>query len=507
MADEKPFELSLELGEGECRVLVNGLSLNISLKPPKGGAPAAAPAPQLVAPTPQAAPGNGAETQRLVEDLDYYRQISLNIYEELGQLAKKLNISLQDLTLAEVIRSQMETPGEQLDQARIQLNDVLEMTEKATLNILDLVEQIREDCEAVRQQLISLGPEEENGEAEFPAHRKPGLTIYGEEARALFTALVAQAQELNQQFQAPALTEPPAPAEPPAPEGGGLHFPLAEILQIVLEFCGNEALKQHLKAVIAKQGEIFRTQEAEAAFVKLAASRPEEDGFSQFPVEEVLKILHSTCEDKRFQELFTKISGSAGKLFPMPMLPLEGHPVDAAPAAAAAPPPPQAAPQAPAFLPLWENFFQKLQQLAAQAETTPEAPEAATPGKVPVEEAKIQESIGVLDRITTSLSRIMEALAFQDLSGQRLLQVLKLLRQMQFQILTLVVSAGTKLKKKAEQRGITLEESGVLAQDEIERLLSALAPTASSSEAQEAVGAAQVLDQEAINDLLTNMGF
>lgn len=501
MADEKPFELSLELGEGECRVLVDGLSLNISLKPPKGGAPAVAPAPQLVAPAPQVAQGNGAETQRLVEDLDYYRQISLNIYEELGQLAKKLNISLQDLTLAEVIRSQMETPGEQLDKARIQLNDVLEMTEKATLNILDLVEQIREDCEAVRQQLISLGPEEENGEAEPPAHRQPGLTIYGEEAQALFTALVAQAQELNQQFQAP------APAEPPAPEGVGLHFPLAEILQIVLEFCGNEALKQHLKAVIAKQGEIFRTQEAEAAFVKLAASRPEEDGFSQFPVEEVLKILHSTCEDKRFQELFTKILGSAGKLFPMPMLPLEGHPVAAAPAPAAASPAPQAAPQAPAYLPLWENFFQKLQQLAAQAETAPEVPEAAATGKIPVEEAKIQESIGVLDRITTSLSRIMEALAFQDLSGQRLLQVLKLLRQMQFQILTLVVSAGTKLKKKAEQRGLTLEESGVLAQDEIERLLSALAPAPSSSEAPEAVGAEQVLDQEAINDLLTNMGF
>jgi chemotaxis regulatin CheY-phosphate phosphatase CheZ len=128
-------------------------------------------------------------------------------------------------------------------------------------------------------------------------------------------------------------------------------------------------------------------------------------------------------------------------------------------------------------------------------------------GKIPVEEAKIQESIGVLDRITTSLSRIMEALAFQDLSGQRLLQVLKLLRQMQFQILTLVVSAGTKLKKKAEQRGLTLEESGVLAQDEIERLLSALAPAPSSSEAPEAVGAEQVLDQEAINELLTNMGF
>ncbi|MBI4795961.1 MAG: protein phosphatase CheZ, partial [Deltaproteobacteria bacterium] len=335
---------------------------------------------------------------------------------ELGQLAKKLNVSLQDLTMAEVIRCQTESPGEHLDQARIQLNDVLEMTEKATLNILDLVEQIREDCEAVRQQIVSLGPGEENWE-EGTGPDGPKPTIWGEETKAFLAQLVAQGQELNLQLQA-ASGPAPSTAEPVAAPTGGLHFPLAEILQIVLEFCGNEALKQHLKGVIAKQGEIFRTQEAEAAFVKLAASQPEEDGFSQFPVEEVLKILHSTCEDKRFQDLFTKISASAGKLFPMPMLPLEGHPVEAAPAPAVAP-----APQPPSFLPLWEDFFHKVQELAAQAENAPEAPSQA---EAALEEAKIQETTSVLDRITASLSRIMEALAFQDLSGQRLLQVLKL---------------------------------------------------------------------------------
>jgi chemotaxis regulatin CheY-phosphate phosphatase CheZ len=112
-----------------------------------------------------------------------------------------------------------------------------------------------------------------------------------------------------------------------------------------------------------------------------------------------------------------------------------------------------------------------------------------------------------LDRITTCLSRIMEALAFQDLSGQRLLQVLKLLRQIQLQILTMVVAAGTKLKKKAEQRGITLEESGVLAQDEIDRLMVTVTPPSSSPEAPMVAPEEQVLNQEAINNLLTNMGF
>jgi len=99
-------------------------------------------------------------------------------------------------------------------------------------------------------------------------------------------------------------------------------------------------------------------------------------------------------------------------------------------------------------------------------------------------------------------------MAFQDLSGQRLLQVLKLLRSIQFQILTMVVAAGTKLKKKAEQKGITLEESGIMAQGEIDRLLSNIVPTSSSSEAEaEHCVETQVLDQNAINDLLTNMGF
>jgi len=486
MGNGKPVELSLELGEGACRVMVDGLALNIRLKAPKGGVPlpAAAPLPQLVQ-------GNGAEAQRLLEELDYYRQISHDIYGELGQLAKKLNVSLQDMTLADVVRSQLDSPGEHLDMARIQVNDVLEMTEKATLNILDLVEQIREDCEDVRQQLISLGQHEEDWAAVEPGPAPGG---WGEETRELMAQILAQGEELNRQFQA-------QPGEaPPTEAGGSLHFPLAEVLQIVLEFCGNEALKQHLKAVIAKQGEIFSTQEVEAAIMKLAASQPDEDGFSQFPVEEILKILQSTVQDNRFKDLFAKMLASAGKLFPMPVLPLEGHPVEAAAAAAPAP----AAPQKPSFLPLWEDFFQKVQKLGAQAETPPEVP---VPTEIPVEEEKIQKTISVLDRITTCLSRIMEALAFQDLSGQRLLQVLKLLRQIQLQLLTMVVAAGTKLKKKAEQRGITLEESGILAQDEIDRLMVTVTPASSSSAAPSAAPEEQVLDQEAINELLTNMGF
>jgi len=497
MADGKPYELSLELGPGECRVLVDGLALNILVKGPTAGVMTTAPrAMPPAAPFPQLDHPNGADSQKMTAELDYYRQLSLDIYNELGQLAKNLNVSLQEVTLAEVIHCQGESPGEDLDKARLQLNDVLDMTEKATLNILDLVELIREDCEMVRQRFLSLSSQEESWEESPAVESGPAATIWGQESKDLLIQIMAQGQELNLQFQGQSAAAPPAePVEV-------LHFPLSEILQIVLEFCGNEALKQHLKAVIAKQGEIFRIQEAEAAFAKLAAEQPmDDDGFSQFPVEEVLKILHSTCGDKRFQELFTKILASAGKLFPMPMLPLEGQKVELAP-------PPEAAPsiQLSGFLPQWEDFFQKLQTLAAQAETAAEAPRPQSAAAIG--QGIIQEINTVFGRIGSSLSGIMEALAFQDLSGQRLLQVLKLLRSIQFQILTMVVAAGTKLKKKAELKGITAEESGVLAQDEIDRLLSNLAPAASSPEIPDVhCVEAQVLDQEAINELLTNMGF
>ena len=68
MADGKPYELSLELSQGECRVLVDGLALNICLKPPTEGVITAAPrAVPAAAPLPQLALGGDDESQKLLE--------------------------------------------------------------------------------------------------------------------------------------------------------------------------------------------------------------------------------------------------------------------------------------------------------------------------------------------------------------------------------------------------------------------------------------------------------
>jgi chemotaxis regulatin CheY-phosphate phosphatase CheZ len=121
-----------------------------------------------------------------------------------------------------------------------------------------------------------------------------------------------------------------------------------------------------------------------------------------------------------------------------------------------------------------------------------------------MEATGVQEVLETVDRITHSLSRIVEALSFQDLSGQRLLKILKIIRQLQVQVLTLLVAAGHKLEMKLDSLAHPGQESD-LARKELDRLLNSVTPPSDQEFA--AAPEEQPLDQNAINDLLTGMGF
>jgi chemotaxis regulatin CheY-phosphate phosphatase CheZ len=114
----------------------------------------------------------------------------------------------------------------------------------------------------------------------------------------------------------------------------------------------------------------------------------------------------------------------------------------------------------------------------------------------------VKEVLDTVDGITGSLSRIVEALSFQDLSGQRLLKILKIIRQLQVHVLTLLVAAGQKLKLDDHSRP---GRESDLARKELDRLLHSLEPASDPEIA--ASPEDKPLDQDAINDLLTNMGF
>ncbi|MDI6853749.1 MAG: hypothetical protein QME75_09135 [Deltaproteobacteria bacterium] len=487
MDKEKQTGVSVLVGDGEFTLNLHGVRLNVRLTEANGrqSTPhfeikADLPASGLAGEAPAA--GDSDNDPGLAGQAAYYRQISQEIYEGLGRLAKEINLSIQDLSLEEIVQTNTTSPGERLEQVRSQVADVLEMTEKATLNILNLVEHIQEDCVKVQGQLAHLA--EGNGGAKDPSEETAAAD---RPATAPWSALMAQAKALDEKIK-----EESGNSRPPGP--ARRQVALADVLQLLLEFCGTEAVKPHLKTVLAQKETFFDMAAAEQALTRLAGETPTEDGFYEFPVDRVLTILQENCLDERVKELFAKLLASAGKIFSTPTLPLECRSEDAVAA-----PPPQ-----PELAALWQEFFENLQTLEASNQDgllcRPFAPEEDL-------HETAQEALTIVERIHASLSRITEALAFQDLSGQRLLKILNILRQLQVQVLSLLVAAGDKLKVNPEGRKVTFTPGKLSAQEELNRMINTCTPSTENLGASKPPLAEQPLDQDAINELLTGMGF
>lgn len=494
MEGGKRIELSLTQEPGEFRLNLDGMAITIQMHPAAKEQAAreagASSTRSARPPAPETAPGlSQAEAQdieQLLADLNRYQQVSHEIYEGLGKLAKDINLSIQDLSLAELIQTTMGSPGEHLDQARNQVTDVLLMTEQATLNIMDLVEEIREDCQTVQTSLLSLTQSPQAPAAELTPEDASG----GEEDQRLWDQVFSQAEAFDRLLH-------------PGEAGGGSvqeqvpFFSLAEVLQIILEFCTNEKVKQHLKAVQSKQDAIFQGPEAEQALSLLAAGAPQADGFYQLPLEPVLELLKSHCDDERVKELFTKMASSSDKLFPVTALPLEAKEMDEA--FPEDPPEFQGNPELESG---WEELRRTLELLSEQRQAAPGAGAVRAPGHQ--ETGDVQTVLDTVNRITKNLSRIIEALSFQDLSGQRLLKILKIIRQLQVQVLTLLVAAGDRLPSQLDDQTIAPPQSDQ-AREELDRLLTSVVPGANQNAA--VAPEDQPLDQNAVNDILTSMGF
>jgi hypothetical protein len=132
-----------------------------------------------------------------------------------------------------------------------------------------------------------------------------------------------------------------------------------------------------------------------------------------------------------------------------------------------------------------------------------------TPGRPSGQPAagRTAEALAAAGRIRDSLARITEALSFQDLSGQRLLKVMKILRQVQAQVLTLLVATGHQLKLVEAGQEISLQECEALAQEELIRAIHYPPPAESAEAFQQSPAHQEPLDQEAINALLAGLGF
>jgi len=112
--------------------------------------------------------------------------------------------------------------------------------------------------------------------------------------------------------------------------------------------------------------------------------------------------------------------------------------------------------------------------------------------------AALESSDHVIQCIISNISRILESLSFQDLSGQRIIKIVDLLSNVQIQLLSILVSSGVKLRRLREGREIGKGS----AEAEVDELMLRFIVDSTKDGAGKTV-----LDQGAIDSLLADLGF
>jgi chemotaxis regulatin CheY-phosphate phosphatase CheZ len=521
MADELP-QIHLELNSGTFRIHTERAVYNILVRPDstlsqvvdqiidKGVGQIEPPATPLDWPADETGsePGEGNS---------FYQELSQEMFKEIGRLARDLSISLKDVTLEQVKEVNLEGAGRRLEAAKGQLQDVVDLTERATMDIIDRTESIQMECAEVADHLDRLKRLEDD-----ESTRQIGEDLSG--AAASYLALSQVAQQAADR-PAPALDEPPAPPEPeapaePAPEPVTrqvLEVPWEVMFQSLYEFCTNEVVKKHIKAMGEQPDQfdqdLFYKQLGEAT----EGLTPDDDHFISLPLAKVFEFLFKSTANEEYQQLLRKMNSTISKIFLDPNLTVEPRVTtvtETPPEPEAAPSEPEPAPAAEAAAPALDQAFTELvgelNLILADAPDR-ERVEAAVGnlGQVillgPEAQAELAGSAEAvaetMARINVHVTSILESLSFQDLSGQQIKKIVKLLAEFQVQLLAVVVSFGSRMRTYQERADLSLDEGSKLAQQDVDSMLGRIKVGDDADET------APPLDQNEVDRVLGEMGF
>jgi chemotaxis regulatin CheY-phosphate phosphatase CheZ len=554
---ESPRVIGFEVGVGEFRITTGDVVYEIrvipelvrantamgvvspvssQLREAQAAAPPAAPALTPLLPAvpglPPGADGSG-----------FFQEISQELFGRIGQLARQLSISVTELPVED---SGLSRTGADLEDAKGQLEEVVEITEKASLQIMDIADLIQADMVSLNGELKVLGDlgflqGSGAGDAAAPGGGPEPQEFERKFARLkeLALSLSSAAQSLPDGGGAPAPDPGAAPAavpEVPAATAAPVFrvvFRLDVVFHTLYEFCTNEKVKDHITKMRQDASEGgFDEAGAGEALSAMAENAGEDDGYYNLPIPELLKVLyaHTTSDENR--ATLKKMNQTAGTIFLDQVLPLEGvreevPEPDAPPVPAAAdPPPPPAGAGArpvpdPAFGAVREGAGE-LRALVGELDALVSAGAGPGVGARLVQEAGAYTSILTKDRdavagavssseelirsTTRHLTNIMEALSFQDLSGQRIKKIVGMISDIQVQLLSMLVAVDTKIKAHHDdqEQKRPREETEKFAQEEVDKMLEKLSGEATELKGP---GAENRLDQGAVNDLLSQLGF
>ncbi|MDR1297011.1 MAG: protein phosphatase CheZ [Deltaproteobacteria bacterium] len=571
-----PPVIGFELGVGEfrivtaeavyhIRVLPELVTANtrlgvVSRLPADAAQPLPPSSPAASVPVVQAAQALAASTAG-PGDHAFFQELSQELFQSVGQLARQLSVSVGELPV-DAPAGDLTKTGADLEDAKGQLEDVIELTERASMTIMDLADQIQADMDSLNGQMDALNNLESllDGRA-VPAGPAPGGSVPpaapggggGVPVSAKFMDKFVEIQACIDRLAGggvghddPEPLEPPPDEEPePVPAAPEepvtvTTFDLDTVFQTLYEFCTNESVKAHVKSMresCSTGG--FKVEAVEAELSRQSESlTADEDGFFNFPIPGLLKLLYSNAATDEFKQILKKMNQTVDSIFLEPNLPVEGREVALAPEAAPAPPAPAApAPPPPALVPaagpgpasagmaelggLMRELEELLPRGGNEAGAGPAAPAGGGPAGAPGGDGlraaipevdrdaivhAVEESRSLIKNTSRHLTHIMEALSFQDLSGQRIKKIVGLISDIQVRLLSLLVSFDSKMRAHtdAPQEVRPREEREKVAQAEVDKMLEKL--NAEPSEMR-GPGAENRLDQGAVNDLLAGLGF
>ncbi len=512
MAD-KP-EVFLEIGAGFFRIPTAEANFNITvLGVESPGAPApvlspAASAPVVPAPVVTldvSGDDGGAEE-------GFYQAVSNDLYNDIGHLAKSLSSTMMEIPAEDrqQKRVSLDEAGDKIEDAKGELKDIVDMTEKAAMEIMDNVEKVQDETGDMRDLLDQLKNHAAfnatGGEPEAEAEAEDSSVDLLLPLRDQLSTVLQTVTEMGGDGED---TPPPAAPEPVMEKKTRYLFDLDVIFQTLYELCTNETVKDHITAAREKAGEIIDTVAFQDA-ISVRASKYEADGDNYYdvPMSDVFQTLFAACNDNGTKNLLKKMDKGQATIFLDQVIPVE------VPATEEVEFEVEGSEEAPSEAPAVEPDprLEQLQESVQGCLTTVDDLDeqlaqglggAAGMSLMSLDDqqeifAKIEAAFGRAASITKNVSNITEALSFQDLSGQRIMKIIKLLGDFQVQLLAIVVSFGSQLKQREKDDTLSIEETKALAQADVDKFLS---PSVDKD------GDEKQLDQDTVNAMLEDLGF
>ena len=528
MTTEKKSEVNLEIYSGFLRIAAEDVVYNITVLETHESSVAKVvdkiikaerPGDDFV-PDPQVAETAG-NMQELPDDDqgndEFYKSVSNNLYNDIGNLAKNLTSTIMDLPAEDrrSKRADLDDADEKIEVAKNELRDIVKMTEKAAMEIMDHVENVQEQAHDVKNLLALLKDHsafQKPVESEFKEEpEEPSIVAKVDELKKT----VLEAQKIISAIQEETDAAPEQPAEPrvKTEKRTRFLFPLDVIFQTLYELCTNETVKTHITTARTKAEEIFNSDVFyDSVSPKVAELNPDEDNFYQVPMTDLFTSLGDACSDKGIANLLKKMDSGQSNIFLDMSLPLEVPPteeveIEVPSDKAEDPPAPPAAkpdPRIDNLNKILGNSLALIDNMSTIAAEPAPSAKLDSQSLMTIEDQseifeKIEKSFGIADSIGAVVTKITQALSFQDLSGQRILKIIKLLTDFQIQLVAMVVSFGSQLKHKERNRSITVEESKALAQKDVDSYIDTMTGAGDEEERE--------LDQASVNQVLENLGF